>query len=299
MTVSNIAMIPLRLGSKRVPKKNLRILRGKPLCFHIIEAVLRSDFFDPSHIFINSESEVFADIAQHYGISFYKRPSILSSDSATNDDFLLDFLDSNNCSQIYQFLATSPLLSSDTISNFCHSSLNYDTLISTIDHQIECIFNNESINFSFLEQTPPSQLLKPVSSYACGMMSWKVESFRSNFHNLKAGYHGGTSNRGFFSISGIESIDIDKEDDFALAELAMELREKGKYISPPAPRYWDGIFTDDEIHVPDILEKDGVKTSLFDSENQLIVNIDSLISSHSRDSSGSIEPLIQIAIVLV
>ena len=59
--MKRIAMIPARMGSKRVPNKNLRILAGKPLIAYIIEAVKASKKFDD--IYINSESDVFADIA--------------------------------------------------------------------------------------------------------------------------------------------------------------------------------------------------------------------------------------------
>ena len=41
-----IAMIPVRLGSKRVPNKNLRLLGNKPLVAHIIEAAKEANVFD-------------------------------------------------------------------------------------------------------------------------------------------------------------------------------------------------------------------------------------------------------------
>jgi CMP-N-acetylneuraminic acid synthetase len=52
-----VAMIPCRLGSQRVPKKNLRLLNGKTLSQWVIEACIESNVFDD--IFINSESTVF------------------------------------------------------------------------------------------------------------------------------------------------------------------------------------------------------------------------------------------------
>jgi CMP-N-acetylneuraminic acid synthetase len=49
-----VAMIPCRLGSQRVPKKNLRLLNGKTLSQWVIEACIESNVFDD--IFINSET---------------------------------------------------------------------------------------------------------------------------------------------------------------------------------------------------------------------------------------------------
>ena len=61
-----IAMIPVRLGSKRVPNKNLRLLGNKPLVAHIIEAAKEANVFD--EIVINSESDIFKEIADEYGV---------------------------------------------------------------------------------------------------------------------------------------------------------------------------------------------------------------------------------------
>jgi CMP-N,N'-diacetyllegionaminic acid synthase len=43
--MKNVAMIPARLGSKRVHNKNLRLINGKPLIGYIIDAVKRSGMF--------------------------------------------------------------------------------------------------------------------------------------------------------------------------------------------------------------------------------------------------------------
>ena len=97
------------------------------------------------------------------------------------------------------FLATSPLVEGKTISDFYDKSKQYDTFISVSKHQIESVYN-EKINFNFLEQTPPSQNLKPVYTYACGLMSWEVKTYLSNYKELgKAGYHGGRGTRGFMN----------------------------------------------------------------------------------------------------
>ena len=79
--MKNIAMIPARLGSKRVLNKNLRLINGKPLIGYIIDAVKKAGVFD--EIYLNSEAEVMRSIADDYGIKFYKRPDHLSTDGAS------------------------------------------------------------------------------------------------------------------------------------------------------------------------------------------------------------------------
>ena len=68
-----VAMIPARLGSKRIINKNLRLLNGKPLISYIVESAKKSNAFDD--IYINSESEIFKEIADQHGVMFYKRNS--------------------------------------------------------------------------------------------------------------------------------------------------------------------------------------------------------------------------------
>ena len=82
-------MIPARMGSKRIEKKNIRILNGKPLISYVIEAAIEANCFD--EIYINSESEVFKDIAETYKIKFYKRSEELSNDDKTNDQNPLNY----------------------------------------------------------------------------------------------------------------------------------------------------------------------------------------------------------------
>ena len=153
--MKTVAMIPARLGSKRIPKKNLRILNGKPLISHIIEAAIEADCFD--EIYINSESDIFEEIANSHKIKFYKRPDELSTDSSTNDDFVLDFINKNNLidykdCNIIQILPTSPFLTPNEIKEFVNqfNTSRDTTLVSVTENKIECLFEGEPINFDRL-----------------------------------------------------------------------------------------------------------------------------------------------------
>ena len=217
-----VAMIPVRTGSKRVKNKNLRLINNKHLVEYIIESTIEANeenkIFD--EIYINSESDLFKSIADKNNIKFYKRLEELSSDEATNDDFMLDFLQNVECDIVVQLLATSPFITSKEIKDFCSIILknNYDTLVSITNIQIECIYENKGINFDKLKKTPPSQSLEPVKAYACGIMGWKKEKFIDNMNKFSSAYHGGDGNTGYFELKGLSTIDIDTEDDFLIAK---------------------------------------------------------------------------------
>ena len=185
--MNNVAMIPVRLGSKRIKYKNLRLINGKPLVSYVIESAINSNVFD--QIYINSEAEEFREIADKYGISFYKRPENLASDSASNDDFVLDFIDNIDCNILTQILATSPFITSEDIRIFANKSLGGDTIISVKDEQIECLYKNKAINFDQKSKTLPSQMLEPIKVYACGLMAWKTKKFKENISRTSRWQH--------------------------------------------------------------------------------------------------------------
>ena len=179
-----VGMIPARLGSSRVKKKNLRLLDGVPLVEHVVIAAKNSEYLD--EVFINSEADIFREIAERNEIEFYKRPEELSSDKATNDDFAMDFINKLSCDILIQILPTSPFLSSSEIDGFIKSMLEskFETMISVSNVQIECLYEKKPINFGQREQTPPSQLLEPIKSYACSLMGWDTKRFKENIKTV-------------------------------------------------------------------------------------------------------------------
>ncbi|MEG3766896.1 pseudaminic acid cytidylyltransferase [Alteromonas sp. 14N.309.X.WAT.G.H12] len=75
----NIAVIPARGGSKRIPNKNIRLFAGKPLIAYSIEAAKHSELFDD--IVVSTDSEDIAQIAEKYGVSYtVRRPPSLADD---------------------------------------------------------------------------------------------------------------------------------------------------------------------------------------------------------------------------
>lgn len=211
-------MVPARLNSKRVPQKNIRLINGKPLIGYVLETLQDCNQFDA--IFVNSEAEIFGDLAKQYGVNFYKRPSALSSDSATNDQFMLDFMDNVDGDVVIQVLPTSPLITSAEIKNFVAEMETgvHDTLISVEHKQIACLFEGKEINFDKLAPNPPSQTMTPIKAYATVLMGWRYDKFKENMRRYGSGYHGGKGPTGYFELRGLSTLDIDREEDFRLVE---------------------------------------------------------------------------------
>lgn len=75
----NIAIIPARGGSKRIPRKNIKHFYGKPIIAYSIEAAQKSGLFEK--IIVSTDDEEIASVAKHYGADVpFMRPHELSDD---------------------------------------------------------------------------------------------------------------------------------------------------------------------------------------------------------------------------
>ena len=78
----NVAVIPARGGSKRIPRKNIKLFHGKPIITYSIECALKSGCFD--RVIVSTDDEEIADVARQYGAEVpFMRPAELSDDFAT------------------------------------------------------------------------------------------------------------------------------------------------------------------------------------------------------------------------
>ena len=84
-----ICIIPARAGSKGVPKKNIRKIRGKPLIYYTINSCLKSKIF--SHVIVSTEDVKIAKIAKKYGAEVpFLRSKKLANDYTSTSDVVID-----------------------------------------------------------------------------------------------------------------------------------------------------------------------------------------------------------------
>ena len=82
-----LAVIPARGGSKRIPRKNIKEFHGKPMIAWSIQAALNSGCID--EVWVSTDDEEIAAIAQTYGAKVpFIRPAHLSDDFATTADVM-------------------------------------------------------------------------------------------------------------------------------------------------------------------------------------------------------------------
>jgi CMP-N-acetylneuraminic acid synthetase len=85
-----VAIIPARGGSKGIPRKNVRLLCGKPLIAYTIEAALSSRLI--YRVVVSTEDEEIAEISKNYGAEVIKRPEELARDDSPTIDAVMHVL---------------------------------------------------------------------------------------------------------------------------------------------------------------------------------------------------------------
>ena len=210
-----IAMIPARLGSKRIPKKNIRYMGNKPLIQYPIDLAKESYCFQD--IYVNTESKKLGQVIQKMGAAFHQRPAEMSSDQATNRDFTYEFLKRHVCDYVVMINPTSPLLRRETLEGFMGyvNNHDYDTVLSIVSEKEESFFKDKPLNFSFNEKQN-SQTLEPVEKIVWALTAWKRETFMKLQEVGRNPVFGGEIGR--YVIPKDEACDLDTLEDWKIAE---------------------------------------------------------------------------------
>lgn len=216
-----LAMIPARMGSKRIPKKNIRLMMGKPLIQYPIELALNSKQFE--EIWVNTESEPLGLACEKMGAKFHRRPAELATDTATNRDFVYQFMKTHDCDYVIMINPTSPALRQETLDGFLNyvRENDFDTVFSVLDLQAESFYRGEFINFDGKDKIN-SQFLEPVQAIMWAITAWKKETFVKLQESGQCPVFGGKI--GLFPIPKDESPDLDTEEDWNVAEATLMAR---------------------------------------------------------------------------
>ncbi|MDC2981065.1 pseudaminic acid cytidylyltransferase [Gammaproteobacteria bacterium] len=115
----NIAIIPARGGSKRIPFKNIKDFNGKPIIAYSIEKAIESGLFDK--VVVSTDSEKIAKVAEDFGAEIpFLRPMEISDDFTNINKVIshaLNNIDTDNYNFACCIFATSPLLVIEDLKN--------------------------------------------------------------------------------------------------------------------------------------------------------------------------------------
>jgi len=214
-----LAIIPARGGSKGVRNKNMRMLAGKPLIWHILSVARRTHCIDD--IVVTSDDQAIITFVSQFGAKTRVRPRDLAEDYVPLDPVIFDSLnwyqEKYGCvDYVITIQPTSPLIKPKSIDTAVELliSKDYDSIISVVDdtHMMwksigekpEPLFESRK-NRQFLDR-----IYKETGAFII----------------TKSKFVGPESRFGekifLFKLPFEESIDIDAPIDFLLSEALME-----------------------------------------------------------------------------
>lgn len=230
--MNNLCIIPARGGSKRIPRKNIRDFKGKPIIAYSIEVAINSGLFE--EVMVSTDDLEIADIAKSYGaIVPFLRSGTNSSDFATTADVLIEVIDAyQRESKVFEHICciypTAPFVTAERLLEGFEIMLNGAESVLpllTFDYPIWRSFKvneNENLEYNWAEFINSRSQDLPKAYHDAGQWYWvKLNSLKKAnkliFDTTKGVY-----------LSAFEAHDIDTIEDWKLAELKYEYLQSFK-----------------------------------------------------------------------
>ena len=225
--MKNLAIIPARGGSKRIPCKNVKDFLGKPIMAYSVKAALDSKLFD--EVMVSTDDEEIAVVAKKYGVKVpFMRSEENSNDYLSLADVCIEVVKCYeslrmNFDAVCCILPTAPFVSSEKIIA-AKNMLN--------DSDYNCVF--PVVEYGY----PIQRSLKIEDRFV--KMLW-LDNYYKRSQDLEKMYHDAgqfyfiktktllTEKRMFVKKAGaiilncLETQDIDTEIDWKLAELKYKI----------------------------------------------------------------------------
>jgi len=220
--MKNLAIIPARGGSKRIPHKNIKKFLGKPIIAYSIEAAIKSRLFD--EVMVSTDDNEIADVAKQYGA---KVPFMRSNKNADNFASISDVIKevkteylnvSKKFDNICCILATAPLIKIESLKK------TFSILQNKGVDSVRPI-----VRFSYPIQRAFKLTNMKVEMFSPQYMNTRSQELEPAFHD--AGqfywmkYAPGLEGPGRYGLEipelGVQ--DIDTEEDWKLAEMKYNL----------------------------------------------------------------------------
>lgn len=217
--MKTVAFVPIRLNSRRVEGKNLRLLGGQPLMTYILDTLRDCERIDETYVYCSDP-----DIARHLpdGVKFLRRDPALDSDSTLGEE-IYDAFTREVDADIYVLAhATSPFIRRATVDDAVArvGSGEYDSAFSAERIQTFAWYEGRTLNYS-PERVPRTQDLEPVFVETSAFFVFRREVWRDTRRRIGLRPYMAVTDR-------IESMDIDYPDDFRLAEAIVAAGLDGK-----------------------------------------------------------------------
>jgi len=263
--MNTLAVIPARGGSVGVPRKNVRLLAGRPLIAYTIEQALRAERVN--RVVVSTDDDQIASVARRFAAEVVRRPAELAGPTASSESALLHVLDHLAETEDYKpdllvFLqCTSPLTLAEDIDGAIDTlqARQADTALAVtpfhyflwgVDVAGEVVGLNHEKATRIMRQQREPQYLETGAVYVM-----RTDGFRAAKHR----FFGKTA---MYVTPPERRLEIDEPVDFQVAEMLLQERRRRDHLAllPDKPAAlvmdFDGVFTDNRV----IVTQDGTES---------------------------------------
>jgi len=232
-----IGFIPVRIGSKGIPKKNIRNFCGKPLVCWTIEALLESDL---DKVVVATDSNEINDLIKDYPIEIFNRSEANATDESTTESVMLEYIKYSTThisDKIVLAQATNPFITKKDVNAIIDAvKKGYSTL--TVVPVERFLWDNQGHSINYAPNSRPRR--QDVSQNRTENGALYANSIQ-NIVNSRCRIE----NRPYLVEMPVYSLhEIDTEDDWDICELLfkkhMMHRKKIKMFITDV----DGVLTD-------------------------------------------------------
>ncbi len=210
-----VAFVPIRLNSKRVVGKNLKMLGKKPLMCYILETLSEVKSIDEVYVYCSDE-QVIPYLPPR--VKFLKRPAFLDEDTTLGQEIYDEFVKTIDADVYILAHTTSPFTKVCTIEDALSHVINddYDSAFSAQKIQTFTWYKGAPLNYQ-LKLIPRTQTIEPVFVETSAFYMFKKPVWAEEHQRI--------GNKPYMSlIDKIEGVDIDWPEDFEFAEELVKLK---------------------------------------------------------------------------
>ena len=216
----------MKANSERVPNKNFKLIGGKPLYYWILETLFAIDIIDRVIVNTDADQELFSNFVKNKKLVLRSRKPNLCGDMVSMNKIIEDDILSDEGNNFLMTHTTNPLISMKTLRNaidifMTRDKNQYDSLYSTTKFQGRFYYDgsvpiNHNPNELLRTQDLPPVYLENSCLYLFEKSSFLETKTRIGKKPI------------LFETPQLESVDIDTENDWYLANLLIRDKSQNK-----------------------------------------------------------------------
>jgi len=208
--MKTVAIVPMKLNNRRLPQKNTKCFtNGKPLCYYILSTLLNVEGLDEVYVYC-SNPDIQAFIPE--GVKYLRRSENLDQDTTKMNEVLLCFAEEVEADVYVMTHTTAPFITKESIEKGLKAveSGKFDSAFAV--KKMQDFLWKEGAPFNYeLDNIPRTQDLPILYEETSGFYIYKNEIITKLNRRIGSCPY-------LVEVGEIESVDIDEEEDFIIAD---------------------------------------------------------------------------------